>query len=98
LQIEFEDDDLRQLYTNPGHGSRRDAGLVKQFRKVVGFVANAYDERDLYSYRALRFEKLKGARASQHSMRLNDQWRLIVRLEDAEQRRVVVIVEIIDYH
>ena len=42
------------------------------------------------------FEKLKGDRARQHSMRLNDQWRLILEFEGAAPDETVVIVSIED--
>jgi len=41
-----------------------------------------------------RLERLKGARAGQHSIRINDQWRICFRwTEDG-----VYEVEIVDYH
>lgn len=58
----------------------------------------ARDERDLYALKSLHFEKLKGGRSGQHSIRLNEQWRLIVTLEETDQGRIVNIVEIVDYH
>lgn len=72
--------------------------LIKQFRKKVGFLVAANNEQDLVAYRALRFEKLLGKRAGQHSIRLNDQWRLIVRVETDEDRRLLIVVEVVDYH
>jgi proteic killer suppression protein len=72
--------------------------LIKQFRKKVGFLASAENEQDLVAYKALRFEKLLGKRAGQHSIRLNDQWRLIVRLETDAEGRMLVVVEVVDYH
>lgn len=99
MQIDFEDDRLRRLFADPGfRNPRLGANVVRQFRKKVNFLVAASDERDLYSSRALRFEKLVGSRKGQHSIRLNDQWRLILRLEHREQGQVIVIVEIDDYH
>ncbi|MCQ3808868.1 MAG: type II toxin-antitoxin system RelE/ParE family toxin, partial [Acidimicrobiia bacterium] len=54
--------------------------VTKAYRKKMGLIASA-SESDLRSYRALHFEKLKGSRAGQHSIRLNDQWKLIFRIE-----------------
>ena len=48
--------------------------------------------------KSLHFEKLVGDRGGQHSIRLNDQWRLVLRLEARDDGRVVVILEIVDYH
>jgi len=41
-----------------------------------------------------RLEKLTGRRAGQHSIRINDQWRICFRWESANAYQV----EIIDYH
>lgn len=74
------------------------ADVTKAFRKKMGFLANAESESDLRSYRALRFEKLKGGRVGQHSIRLNDQWRLILRIGKDAEGHLLIIVEIVDYH
>ncbi len=41
-----------------------------------------------------RLEKLKGNRAGQHSIRINDQWRVCFRWQDGD----AYDVEIVDYH
>ncbi len=41
-----------------------------------------------------RLEKLKGDRAGQHSVRVNDQWRICFRWKDGDAHEV----EILDYH
>jgi proteic killer suppression protein len=41
-----------------------------------------------------RLEKLKGDRAGQHSIRINDQWRICFRWRDGDAHDV----EIADYH
>ena len=41
-----------------------------------------------------RLEKLKGNRAGQHSIRINDQWRICFRWRDGD----AYAVEIVDYH
>jgi toxin HigB-1 len=41
-----------------------------------------------------RLEKLKGDRAGQHSIRVNDQWRICFRWKDGDAYEV----EIVDYH
>jgi toxin HigB-1 len=48
--------------------------------------------------KSLHFEKLKGSRDHQHSMRLNDQWRLIVELDGKAPNKTVVVIGIEDYH
>jgi proteic killer suppression protein len=41
-----------------------------------------------------RLEKLTGSRAGQHSIRINDQWRLCFRCKEGDAEDV----EIVDYH
>jgi len=98
MEVEFGDDDLDRLETDAkftgGHGS----GVVKAFRKRLGAIRAAKDERDLYSVRGNNFEKLQGNRSHQHSMRLNDQWRLILELRGKGQDKVAYVVGIEDYH
>ena len=50
--------------------------------------------RDLRTPPANRLEKLSGSRRGQHSIRINDQWRIcfVWRQGHAEQ------VEVVDYH
>ncbi len=97
--VELEDDDLRRLYEEPDFRlSSIGHDLTRTYRKVVGIVAAASDERDLRAMRSLHFEKLEGDRLGQPSLRLNKQWRLIVRLETTQEGKQVVVIEVVDYH
>lgn len=98
-RVEFDDDDLRRLYTDPTfHEPRLGPAITKQFRRRMQLLVAAADERDLYSLRGLRLEKLAVDRSGQHSIRLNDQFRLILRFDTDDEGRLVVIVELTDYH
>jgi proteic killer suppression protein len=99
MRVEFDDDDLRRLFTDPEFRiSSVGADLTKAYRRKVNLIVNANDERDLRALRSLHFEKLAGSREDQYSIRLNDQWRLILRIERDDSERWIVVVEIIDYH
>ncbi len=99
MRLEFEDDDLRRLYEERDFVlSRFGPDVVRAFRQKLGFLAQAESEVDLRNYKALHFEKLKGGRAGQHSIRLNHRWRLILRIETDTDGRLLVVVEIVDYH
>jgi toxin HigB-1 len=99
MDIRFADDRLSRLESDRTFrtGEFGDE-VVRSFRKKLQFIRAAVDERDLYQMKSLHFEKLKGERAHQRSMRLNKQWRLILELASEASGRVVVVVSIEDYH
>lgn len=72
--------------------------ITRQFRKRMQIIRAAQDERDFYALKSLHYEKLKGKREHQHSMRLNDQFRLILEYEGSGSDKTIVIVGIEDYH
>lgn len=99
MQIEYGDEELRHL-AEDSNARAPDWGedLLRSYRKKVQILAAALDERDLAAQRGLRFEKLKGDRRGTFSIRLNDQYRLILRFRTESSGRVVTIIEVVDYH
>ena len=61
-------------------------------------IRAARDERDFYALKSLHFEKMKGDRAKDHSMRINKKWRLVLRFDGEASEKSVVIRGIEDYH
>ena len=98
MDVDFEDASLRRLDADPGFTSGFDAAIVKAFRKRMQLIRAAIDERAFYAMKSLHYEKLQGDRAGQCSMRLNDQWRLVLRVQQRDDGKRVVIISIIDYH
>jgi proteic killer suppression protein len=98
MEVTFKDASLDKLETNPGFDGQYQPGIVNAFRRRMQQIRAASDERDFYSQKSLRFEKLKGSRKDQYSMRLNDQWRLILEFKGDNPRKVVIVVGIEDYH
>jgi proteic killer suppression protein len=97
MRVRFAPGPLEQLETDPRFSGGFSADIVRMYRKRMNLIRQAADERDLYAMRSLHFEKLHG-RGPDRSIRLNDQWRLILRLEGDGSAKTVVIVAIEDYH
>lgn len=98
MRVEYHDEVLRRLAEELAYAPKGwDPTVIKSYRKKVQLITAAVDERDLYEMRGLRMEKLKGDRQGQTSMRLNDQFRLILTFK-TEGGRVAVILEVVDYH
>ena len=98
MEVEFDDDNLDQLETDPRASAGFQAGVVRGYRKAMQFIRDAADERDLYAMRGLRFEKLEGKRRGQFSFRCNNQYRLIIKLVGKSENKKVLVMEIVDYH
>lgn len=98
MNVEFADDELDRLETDLDFNAGFAEAVVEAFRKRIQFIRAATDERDFYAMKSLHFEKLKGKRSHQHSMRLNAQWRLILEIKPAEPKNIIVVVSIEDYH
>lgn len=98
MRVEYGDVELRRLAEDAdhvAHGWSHD--VIKAYRKKIQLIHAAKDERDLYALRGLRLKQLQGDRAGQHSMRLNDQFRLIVTFK-TDGDRFAVVIELVDYH
>lgn len=98
MEVCFVDQNLSRLETEPAFSNGFDQAIVRVFRKRMHMIRAALDERDFYAMKSLRFKKLSGEREGQHSMRLNEQWRLILKLEKSESGKIVVVISITDYH
>src|SRR5262245_58273507 len=98
MEVQFRTKALERLETDPDYTGGYDKAIVTMYRKRLWVIRGAPDERVFYAMKSLHFEKLKGNRSHQFSMRLNDQWRLILEFEGKAQSKTTVIVSIEDYH
>lgn len=70
------------------------AGLLAVAERKLQAIHNAQVLSDLRSPPGNKLEALRGNRAGQHSIRINDQWRVCFVWTDAGAEDV----EIVDYH
>ncbi len=90
--VSFRDRETQELWN--GRPSRFPADIqVRALNKLVQ-LNRATQLDDLRTPPSNRLEQLRGDRAGQWSMRINDQWRICFRWEDGNAREV----EICDYH
>lgn len=91
--LSFRCADTRALFET-GRSRRFSAIIAAVAVRKLGHLGAAYELRDLRSPQGNRLEALKGSRDGQHSIRINDQFRIcfVWNGQHAEQ------VEIVDYH
>jgi proteic killer suppression protein len=71
-----------------------DPGVQRAALRKLRLLHNAASLNDLRVPPGNRLEALKGNRAGQHSIRINDQWRIVFSWTDGHAHEV----EIVDYH
>lgn len=98
MEVRFQDERLDRLEIDPTYDAGFPQAVVTVYRKRIQLIRQAPDERDFYALKSLHFEKLKGKRAHQHSMRLNKQWRLVIEFEGVAPNKIVAVISIEDYH
>lgn len=98
MDVEFDNNDLDRLETDATFTAGFSQEIVRAFRKRMQQIRAFRDERDFSALRSLNFEKLKGDRQGQHSVRLNLQWRLILEVRGDHPCKVIAVIEIVDYH
>ena len=98
MKAEFDSSELDRLETDLQYTAGFGAEVVRGFRKVMQAIRAAPDERTLHALRGLNFEKLKGKRSHQRSLRINKQWRLIVEIRGKGTDKRIAVIAIEDYH
>ena len=89
----FRDADTEKVFDR--HFSKRlPTDIQAVALRKLRMLANAYDLVDLRSPPGNRLERLTAGRAGQHSIRINDQWRVCFVWRDGDAHEV----EICDYH
>ena len=89
----FADGEARLIWQ--GIPSRRlPTDIQATARRKLRMLNNAAALEDLRVPPANRLEALKGDRKGQHSIRINDQWRVCFRWNDGDAYNVAIV----DYH
>ena len=89
----FADADTERLFRRE-RVRRFPADLMRPMLRKLAQLDAAEQLEDLRVPPGNRLEKLRGDRAGQHSIRINDQWRICFRWKTGDAHDV----EIVDYH
>ena len=98
MDVEHDDRDLEHLETDVTYTGGLDRSIVCHFRRVMLLIRSVPNESELYKYPSRHFEKLKGDRQHQHSLKLNKKWRLIVEIAKRTSGNCLRIIEITNHY
>jgi proteic killer suppression protein len=95
MQIIFKTLELKQLYLIPVDDIKGklsfQKSLIERYKNRIALLESIEKITDLYSFKSLHFEKLKGDKTGQSSIRLNDQYRLIIEQINDEVIKILIV-------
>jgi proteic killer suppression protein len=98
MKVHFKTDHLEYLYITPLvdiEGKQPfSKDIIKQFKKKVQILINITRIDQLRQFKGLNFEYLKGDRKGTSSIRLNDQYRLILEQKKDGEIEIILVNEI----
>lgn len=96
MRFYFSKDKLRKLYETEAGARKYPEGIMEAFFEVMQMIDAAEDSRTFYQAKSLHFEKLEGQaeKLPRRSMRLNDQYRLEVKLHSDGEGEFVEVIRI----
>ncbi|MCC3244594.1 type II toxin-antitoxin system RelE/ParE family toxin [Methylocystis sp. WRRC1] len=98
MRVVFADEKLSLIETDEAGETRLPIGVIKSARRKLTVLRAAIDDRSLRNWKSLHYEKLKGDREGQRSIRVNDQYRMVFELDEETEPQTVTILSIEDYH
>jgi toxin HigB-1 len=95
MLVIFKTLELEQLYVIPVDNIKGkfpfQKSVIQRYKDRIVLLESLEKLTDLYSYRSLHFEKLKGDKAGKCSIRLNDQYRLIIEQINEEAIKILIV-------
>jgi proteic killer suppression protein len=98
MRIAFAHATLALIETDEAGATQLPVAVIKSARRKLTVLRAAIDDRSLRNWRSLRYEKLKGNREGQRSIRINKQYRMVFSLDEEADPPTITILSIEDYH
>ena len=98
MKVRYADEQTYLVETSQAHRLRLPVAVIKSARRCLRVLRNCVDERDIRAIPSFRYEKLGGKRDGQRSIRINHQWRLIVRVDRECDPIEIEIIEISNHY
>ena len=98
MEVVFGDPLLALIETDDAGRTKLPVAVIKSARRKLTVLRAATDDRSLRNWKSLHYEKLRGGMEGLRSIRLNDQYGMVISLDETTNPQTVTIVAIEDYH
>ena len=93
MKVKFKTFELEELYkcgTRPGRKQKFPQQVIKQYKRKVDILIEIDNINKLRQFKSLNFEKLKGNRMGEYSIRLNKQFRLLFEQIKSKEHKIII--------
>jgi proteic killer suppression protein len=94
--VKFKEISLERLDWDRGYTAGFPLLVVSAFRGRIQVIRAAPQKQAILQFTSLQIKRC-GNGASQHSMRVTDEWQLIVAFEDGDDGRVAIVEALMEY-
>lgn len=98
MDVVFADPKLALVETEEAGKTKLPVSVIQSARRKLTVLRAAIDDRSLRNWKSLHYEKLKGDRDGLRSIRLNDQYRMVLSLDETTNPQTATVLAIEDYH
>ena len=98
MEVLFADETLGLIETEQAGKTRLPVVVIKSARRKLTVIRAAPDDRALRNWKSLHHEKLKGEYEGLRSIRLNNQFRMLLTIDETANPLIATIIAIEDYH
>ncbi|MCA3560988.1 MAG: type II toxin-antitoxin system RelE/ParE family toxin [Aestuariivirga sp.] len=98
MDVVFADPRLALVETEEAGKTKLPVSVIQSARRKLTVLRAAVDDRSLRNWKSLHYEKLKGDRDGLRSIRLNDQYRMVLSLDETTNPQTATVLAIEDYH
>jgi toxin HigB-1 len=96
MEIEFRDDGLALIQSDRAAETGLPSVVIRSCCEKFAVIRAASDLRTLRNLRSLQYEKLEDRGSTKHSIRLNEEWRLIFELDEKQGVPALIVLAIDD--
>lgn len=99
MKVKFKSYHLQELYhygATSGAKYKFSRDVIKQYKRKVDILLGIQNITKLRQYRGLKFEKLKGDKKGNFSIRLNKQYRLLFEQIKTEELKAIINILLIN--
>lgn len=98
MEVEFLKSTLKRLACDASFLDKVPTIIVRKYRKLIVHLTAIESRASIRNWAGLKPEKLKGDKRGFYSVRLNKQWRVILKFKKDKKHDKVIIIKIEDYH